>query len=75
MNLQSICFNLTDICFIGELINRDLYSFENLPRFYFFKKTFERMQAEEHKFGNRLEDENKSLVAFKLEIENKQKLF
>ena len=63
MNLQSICFNLTDICFIGELINRDLYSFENLPRFDFFKKTFERMQAEEHKFGNRLEDENKSLHA------------
>ena len=51
MHLESICFSLSDVLFILELIKRKEKSFEGLPKYDFFKKTCERIQFDDFKLN------------------------
>ena len=52
MHLESICFSLSDVLFILELIKRKSKIFEDLPKYDFFNKTCERIQFDDFKLSN-----------------------
>ena len=52
MHLESICFILSDVLFILELIKRKAKIFEDLPKYDFFNKTCERIQFDDFKLSN-----------------------
>ena len=52
MHLESICFSLSDVLFILELIKRKPKIFEDLPKYDFFNKTGERIQFDDFKLSN-----------------------
>ena len=52
MHLESICFSISDILYILELIKRKSKIFEGLPRYDFFSKTCERIQYEDFKLSD-----------------------
>ena len=54
MHLESICFSLSDILFILELIKRKAKIFEGLPKYDFFKKTCERIQFDDFKLNEQV---------------------
>ncbi len=82
LNLKCICASVYDLLFIINLIYNDIYSFKDLPRFDFFKKTVEVIRNNEHKIGSILDEENekthirKFTVMFKEEYNSQiEKLF
>ena len=79
MQIQCICFSLSDIFFIINLINKDLDSFRELPKFEYFKKTLERIQDEEYKLDKQLAEETTKRRFFVIYKEEKnsqiEKLF
>ena len=54
MHLESICFSLSDVLFILELIKRKPKIFESLPKYDFFKKTYERIQFDDFKLNEQV---------------------
>ena len=54
MQIQCIYFSLSDIFFIINLINKDVGSFRELPKYEYFKKTLVRIQDEEYKLDKQL---------------------
>ena len=73
LHIQSICFNINDIKFMIELIGRNIQIFNDLPKYKFFTKTYNRIKNEEQIFTNIINDENNSntkkfFVVFKDEI-------
>ena len=61
LKVQCICFSLTDILFIMNLISKDNnYSkFKPLPKFDSFRRTVERIRSEEHKLDKQKTEEKK----------------
>ena len=53
LNLQCICFSISDILFIINLINKDESVFKGLPKYESFKKTYDKIKPEEYKLYNR----------------------
>ena len=49
IHLQSICFSLSDVLFILTLIQRKENLFVGLPKYSFFKKTYERIGYDDYK--------------------------
>ena len=49
MHLESICFSLSDVLFILEIIKRKPKIFEGLPKYDFFNKTCERIRFDDFK--------------------------
>ena len=47
LHLQSICFSVSDIKFIIELIGRNIDIFKGLPRFNFFSKTYTKIKNQD----------------------------
>ena len=52
MHLESICFSLSDVLFILELIKRKPKIFEGLPKSDFFNKTWDRIVFDDHKLND-----------------------
>ena len=79
MQIQCICFSLSDIFFIIYLINKDVDSFRELPKYEYFKKTLERIQDEEYKLDKQLAEETTGRRFFVIYKEEKnsqiEKLF
>ena len=79
MQIQCICFSLSDIFFIINLINKDVDSFRELPKYEYFKKTLERIQDEEYKLDKQLAEETTERRFFVIYKEEKnsqiEKLF
>ena len=76
LHLQGICFTISDIKFLIELIGRKIELFSDLPRYSFFNKTYKRITNEEERITNLIKEEensNKKLfyVIFKDEIAEK----
>ena len=79
MQIQCICFSLSDIFFIINLINKDVESFRELPKYEYFRKTVERIQDEEYKLDKQLAEETTNRRFFVIYKEEKnsqiEKLF
>ena len=57
MKIQTICFSLSDIFTIMNLINKDPSKFKGLPKYDSFLKTVEIIQSNEYKLDQQLEQE------------------
>ena len=73
LHLQSICFNISDIKFITDLIGRNIQIFSDLPKYNFFTKTYNRIKNEQQIYNNIINEEKNSnkkkfFVIFKDEI-------
>ena len=73
LHLQSICFNISDIKFMIDLIGRNIQIFSDLPKYNFFTKTYNRIKNEEQIYTNIINEENnthkkKFFVIFRDEI-------
>ena len=57
MNLQCICFSISDILFIMSLINKDIDKYKSLPKYDSFSKAFRIIRGDEYKLDKQLETE------------------
>ena len=64
LHLQCICFNIQDILFILNLINKNSKIFSNLERYSFFCKTVERIQNVEYKLDIEMNKDPKNIKFF-----------
>ena len=64
MHLESICFSLSDVLFIIELIKRNTKIFEGLSKYEFFIKTLERIQFDDYKLNEIVRNNVKSKQFF-----------
>ena len=70
MQIQSICFSLSDIFFIKNLIDKDNTKFKDLPRYDSFMKAVNIISSNEHKLDQQLGQEKtrrRFFVIYKIE--------
>ena len=70
MQIQSICFSLSDIFFIKNLIDKDPTKFKDLPRYDSFIKAINIISSNEHKLDQQLGQEKtrrRFFVIYKIE--------
>ena len=70
MQIQSICFSLSDIFFIKNLIDKDRNKFKDLPRYDSFIKALNIITSNEHKLDQQLVQEKtrrRFFVIYKIE--------
>ena len=79
MKIQTICFSLSDIFSIMNLINKDPTKFRELPKYDSFLKTIDIIQSNEYKLDQQLEQEKTKRRFFVIYKEEKnsqlEKLF
>ena len=57
MQLQCICFSISDILYIMSLINKDINKFKSLPKNDSFNKAVRIIRNDEYKLDKQLETE------------------